>query len=134
MPPDTKCRCASGRLERRCCGPFLAGRPPPTPELLMRARYSAYALGDAAFIITTTEPDGPQWEPDEAAWRASITTFTRSFRFRGVTILDAPLAGGDVGFVTFTAHLEAGGVDRSFTERSRFVLRDRWRYHSGERA
>ncbi len=100
----------------------------------MRARYSAYALGDAAFIITTTEPDGPQWEPDEAAWRASIAAFTRSFRFRGVTIRDAPPADGDVGFVTFTAHLEAGGVDRSFTERSRFVLRDRWRYHSGERA
>jgi SEC-C motif-containing protein len=134
MPHDARCRCGSGRKERRCCGPFHAGKAPPTPEALMRSRYAAYAKGMEAYIRQTTDPDGPLFEADTAAWTASIQRFHDSFRFPGVRILDAPPPEGDVGFVTFHARLEADGQDASFRERSRFTRADgRWRYHSGER-
>jgi SEC-C motif-containing protein len=134
MARDARCRCASGRKERRCCGPWLAGRAAPTPEALMRSRYAAYAKGDTAYIQQTTDPDGPLFEQDPAAWTQGILRFHRSFRFKGVRILDAPPAEGDEGFVTFHARLEADDADGSFEERSRFTRADgRWRYHSGER-
>jgi len=134
MPRDARCRCGSGRKERRCCGPVLSGRPAPTPEALMRSRYAAYARGDAAYIQQTTDPTGPVFEPDTDAWTAGILRFHRAFRFPGVRILDAPTPVGDEGFVTFHARLEADGEDGSFRERSRFTRTDgRWRYHSGER-
>lgn len=100
----------------------------------MRSRYAAYARGDAAYIQQTTDPRGPVFEPDTAAWTDSILRFHRSYRFAGVRILDAPPPDGDVGFVTFHARLEAEGRDDSFRERSRFTLAEgRWHYHSGER-
>jgi SEC-C motif domain protein len=100
----------------------------------MRSRYAAYAKGDAAYIQRTTDPDGPLFEQDTAAWTESILRFHRSFRFKGVRILDAPPADGDVGSVTFHARLDAEGRDGSFEERSRFTKADgQWHYHSGER-
>lgn len=91
----------------------------------MRARYAAYARADATFIMDTTDPEGPQWEPDAARWRASIEAFSRATRFHGLSILKVEPA-----HVTFRAGLEQGGRDASFTERSRFTLRaGRWRYH-----
>jgi SEC-C motif domain protein len=39
------CFCGSDQLYAACCGLYHAGEFPPTPETLMRARYSAYAFG-----------------------------------------------------------------------------------------
>ena len=48
-PPFKSCPCGSGRSYAACCRPAHDGSvPPPTPEALMRARYSAFALGDEA--------------------------------------------------------------------------------------
>ena len=100
----------------------------------MRSRYAAYAKGDAAYIRGTTDPAGPLFEEDTAAWNESILRFHRAFRFPGVRILDAPSPKGDEGHVTFHARLEADGQDGSFRERSRFTRTGgRWYYHSGER-
>lgn len=47
------CPCGSMRFEQ-CCGPLLAGEmPAPTPERLMRSRYSAYSLGNEAYLQAT---------------------------------------------------------------------------------
>lgn len=131
--PEPRCRCHSRRKARRCCEPFHRGTPAPTPAALMRSRFSAYALGLVDYVIATTDPDGPQWMADEAAWRSQIAAFGRGTRFRGLVIEDAPPPTADEGFVTFRAVLERDGVDVSFTERSRFTHRNgRWHYHSGE--
>lgn len=99
----------------------------------MRSRYAAYALGLVDYVIRTTDPEGPQWEADRAAWERSIRAFSAGARFVGLRIHHAH-AEGDEGEVTFTAGLSAGGRDASFTERSRFRRGpDGWRYHSGVR-
>lgn len=57
-PPPTGCPCGSGAPYRECCGPFIAGeRPAPTAEALMRSRYVAYALRDAAYLRRTYAPE-----------------------------------------------------------------------------
>lgn len=101
----------------------------------MRSRYAAYALGLVDHVIATTDPTGPQWEPDTAEWAERIRSFCTTTRFVGLTIVEAPAPSEEEGFVTFTATLEQRGVDASFTERSRFTRDSRWgwRYHSGER-
>lgn len=97
----------------------------------MRSRYAAYALGLADYLIATTDPDGPRWETDEAAWRASIAAFGRGTRFEGLRILGSG-EEGDTGWVHFRAILSRDGRDTSFSERSTFVRRDgRWRYSAG---
>ena len=98
----------------------------------MRSRFCAYALGIADYIIRTTHPDGPVWDPDGDAWRRSIESFSAACSFDGLEIRESHEAG-DRGEVVFHATLDDHGKDHSFTERSLFYRHDgRWKYHSGE--
>ena len=97
----------------------------------MRSRFAAFACGLAQYVMDTTHPEGSAYEPDGAAWKRSILTFSGETQFDGLAIL-ATAENGDEGFVTFKASLTQGSNDASFTERSRFLRRDgRWTYHSG---
>lgn len=55
------CPCGSGRRFADCCGVYLSGGSQalgaPTPEALMRSRYSAYACGDDAYVLATWAPE-----------------------------------------------------------------------------
>lgn len=97
----------------------------------MRSRYSAYALRLISYLIATTDPEGPRWVADSERWQAELARFACSTRFEGLRISEH-VAGEQEGFVTFHATLSGDdGRDSSFTERSRFVLRDgRWLYHA----
>lgn len=111
------CPCGLPAGYDACCGRFHGGAAAPTPELLMRSRYSAYAVGDAAYLLRTWHPSTRPREVD---------TSTRWLRLEVVAarggLLDAE------GAVHFRAH-HVGGV---LEERSRFV-RDagRWSYLDG---
>lgn len=97
----------------------------------MRSRFSAYAIGLAAYVVETTDPDGAHWRDDRREWLADIDAFSRGTRFLALEILAAG-ADGDAGWVTFHATLEQGGQDASFTERSTFRrVQGRWRYTAG---
>lgn len=94
----------------------------------MRSRYAAYALGKVRYVMeTTAEP--PE---DRESWRADIQRFCDGTRFTGLEIRSVE-PGETEAWVTFHAVLDQGGRDASFTERSRFVRRERWLYESGER-
>ena len=48
------CPCGSGKPLSACCGPYLEGKEdPPTPEALMRSRYTAYTQGNLDYIEKT---------------------------------------------------------------------------------
>ena len=105
----------------------------PTPVVLMRSRYSAYAKGLAAYIVDTTDPDGPQWHPDRGQWMRDILQFSEATRFAGLTILEQSPVVSDRGTVTFSVSLFRDGDDVGFTERSLFRRIDgRWVYVSAE--
>ena len=132
LAPNALCACHSGVKYKRCCRPFHRGRTIERPEVLVRARYAAFAYGLPAFVMETTDPTGPSTEPDAASWERSILEFARQTEFTGLDIDEVTEADGE-GSVTFRATLRQGGRDVSFTEQSRFVREGgRWLYHSGE--
>ena len=115
-----KCPCFSGKNYDQCCGPYHAGVPAPTPEALMRSRYSGYALKKIDYIIETTVQK-------TSKGREEIARFSNETSFDGLDILETK---GDE--VTFKAHLSRNGKDVSFTEKSHFEKIDgKWKYHSG---
>jgi len=98
----------------------------------MRARYAAYAVGAVEFILASTDPSGPHFEPEGTAWRESVARFCRETEFLGLEVLESGSAG-DLGQVAFRVQLTQAGQDASFSERSAFRrVEGAWLYHSGE--
>ncbi|MGQ4511349.1 YchJ family metal-binding protein [Streptomyces sp. DW26H14] len=125
---SSPCPCGLPAAYAACCGRFHAGTDAPaTAELLMRSRYSAFAVGDEAYLLRT-------WAAAQRPARLGLDPATR---WTGLTILDT--SGGSAfhttGTVTFLAHYTDGsrppapGVLR---ERSRFAReRGDWVYVDG---
>ncbi|MCB9643755.1 MAG: SEC-C domain-containing protein [Myxococcales bacterium] len=129
--PNDPCPCGSGKKYKKCCANYHhvhKGMLPPSPVLLMRSRYAAYAAGLADYIIETTHPDGPMWEKDLVAWRESIEDFGRSTVFEKLEVLEDS-EEGEQGFVHFHAHLRQAGKPVLLDEHSVFRKHEgRWKY------
>ncbi|WP_425955428.1 YchJ family protein [Xylanimonas sp. McL0601] len=123
-----RCPCLSGLTFGECCAPIHRGeRVAATAEVLMRSRYSAFAVGDAGWLRaswhTSTRPPSLNLD-DDVVWRRLDILATR--------------AGGpfdDAGEVEFAASWRnpATGERGSLHERSRFVREQgRWFYVDGD--
>jgi len=51
------CPCGTGHGFDDCCGPIISGTPAPSPEALMRSRYSAFVVGDISHVDRTHAPE-----------------------------------------------------------------------------
>ncbi|WP_290786230.1 YchJ family metal-binding protein [Halomonas sp.] len=56
QPVRIACPCRSGRALTDCCGRYHADEWPPTPEALMRSRYSAFVLDLPDYLLATWHP------------------------------------------------------------------------------
>jgi SEC-C motif-containing protein len=121
------CPCGSTLPTARCCGRYHAGAEhlaAPTPEALMRSRYSAYVLGRADYLLAT-------WHPSTRP--ATIDSDPLGLRWLGLTVRAAPAPQGDAGVVEFVARSKLGGRAHRLHERSRFVREHgRWFYLDGD--
>lgn len=119
------CPCGSGRDYAACCGPYHDGAVVPNAEALMRSRYSAFVMGDEAYLRQTWAVENL---PDEPLLDAAV-------KWLGLTILSTE-AGGEqdqTGVVTFVARYKINGRAGRMQERSRFVREQGlWRYLDGE--
>ncbi|MFJ4004819.1 YchJ family protein [Streptomyces sp. NPDC090023] len=116
------CPCGLSSSYADCCGRFHSGGvAAPSAEALMRARYSAFVVGDVEYLVRTwhprTRPEGLDLDP--------------GMRWTGLEILET--GGGSAfhstGTVTFRASYQGG----SLHERSRFERVDgAWVYVDGE--
>lgn len=124
MPTDF-CPCQSGRRFADCCGPLLAReRAATTAEELMRSRYTAFALADAAYLRRT-------WAP---ATRPERVDLDPEIRWRRLEVLQTVAGGPDdtEGWVTFAAHHRIGPGRGTLRDHSRFVRIDgSWYYLDG---
>jgi SEC-C motif-containing protein len=121
------CPCGSGLGFTECCGGILAGSVlPATAAALMRSRYTAYALSDAAYLLKSwhpqTRPAALDFSGDDSEWL-------------GLTLLRVEAGGADdsEGLVEFVAAYRTDGKIRQLREISRFVKQvGRWFYLSGD--
>jgi SEC-C motif-containing protein len=127
LGPNDPCPCGSGEKYKKCCALYHKGAKAPDALSLMKSRYSAYAAGDARYIIRTTHPENPDYNEDRKAWREEILGFCRANDFLGLEILEFSQQGPDRATVRFVATLSGGLIQ----ERSLFLLVDgAWLYHS----
>lgn len=107
-----------------CCEPFVSGAAgAPTAVALMRSRYSAFAIGDAAYLLES-------WLP---AKRPATLELDDSIEWRRLQIRDSTGGGedDDEGTVEFVAHCwdSVRREHRRQHENSSFVReRGRWYY------
>ena len=91
----------------------------------MRSRYSAFAVADAAYLLST-------WHPTT---RPATVETPRGRQWMGLEILDVVngTAFHQEGVVEFTARYRENGRAGALHERSRFVRHDgRWHYLDAE--
>jgi SEC-C motif-containing protein len=54
---ESKCPCGSDQGIEVCCGLYLSGdQQAPTPEALMRSRYTAFTAKNLQYLFETTDP------------------------------------------------------------------------------
>lgn len=123
------CPCGTGNPLEDCCGPYLSGDAlPPTPEALMRSRYTAFTRVDVPYIMETmTDSALDSFNP------VSFQKWSQHLIWEGLEILDAPEATGDNGEVEFVAsYRRSDGETFEMHERSQFEkVGDRWYYVDG---
>ena len=121
-----ECSCGSGEPFGGCCLPLHRGeRWAATAEQLMRARYSAYAVGDLDYV----------WQSWHPRTRPAALTPDDRLTWISLEILDTVDGGPDdqTGEVEFRARYRDGAQTGTLHERSRFEVRARrWLYVDGD--
>jgi SEC-C motif-containing protein len=119
------CPCGLGDDYEACCGRLHAGAPALTAESLMRSRYSAFAVGDAAYLLRT-------WHPAE---RPGDLTLDPALRWTRLAVLETNGGGlfDATGTVRFRAVYVKDGQRGVLTETSRFTRVGKlWTYVAAE--
>ena len=109
-----------------CCARYIAHfstTPAPDAQQLMRSRYSAFVLENAAYLQAT-------WQADQ---RPEQLDFEPGVRWLGLSVRDFQVTGDNSAEVEFVARYRAAGRAVRLHERSRFVRENgRWFYVDGE--
>ncbi|MBP6117524.1 MAG: YchJ family protein [Neisseriaceae bacterium] len=129
IAPDQACPCGLAHAYSACCGPYHQGQAvAPTPEALMRSRYSAFVAQDADYLIKT-------WHPScgVAQFKTELVADFEHTEWLGLNVV-ATATDGDAGMVTFAArfHDDRDHSTHLIHERSRFVREaGQWYYLDG---
>jgi SEC-C motif-containing protein len=140
-PTTASCPCGSPAFAT-CCAPYLSGAAvPPTAETLMRSRYSAYTLGDEAYLRATwhpsTLPPEPIIDPNEKLqWLGLEVKSALRLRQRKANLPETPVSDDKHDSVEFVARYRIAGRAHRLHEISRFVREEhagvaRWFYLDG---
>lgn len=104
-----------------CCRHYHRGAAAPTPEALMRSRYAAFAVHNAAYLLAT-------WH---ASTRPATIEFEAGREWYMLKVIKAAEMG-ETGTVSFLARSRLGGRIWALEEVSRFVREGgRWYYVEG---
>ena len=120
------CPCGSGKAYAECCGPLHSGEGrASTAEQLMRSRFSAFAVGDAAYLLKS-------WHSSTRPAQLSLDSRTRWTRLEILAATDGGPFHSE-GTVGFRAYYRDGarGAEESLHENSSFAREDgAWVYVS----
>jgi SEC-C motif-containing protein len=124
---STQCPCGLFKKYEACCGIFITGLTlPPTPEALMRSRYTAYTKANVAYIADTMKaPAATGFDADQAReWALSID-------WLGLEVKSSS-ENNNQGNVEFIARFSSNGVADYLHEISEFRKDEgKWFYIDG---
>jgi SEC-C motif-containing protein len=123
------CPCGLPKSYENCCGQYIESDiPAPTPEALMRSRYSAYVFANVAYIAQTMKGEPlRQFKPEDVAkWLADV-------KWQGLKVIQERVKSDKLGFVSFEARYLYQGVPESICEKSEFhKIDNKWFYVGGK--
>ncbi len=121
---NVSCHCDSEQEYKNCCEPYLLGKAPaPTPEALMRSRYTAFVKRKFAYLSKTLSgPAAKEFDISAARRDAPRTKWLKLEVIRADEM-------GNQGLVEFNAHFRFQGKVAMMHEVSRFEKNDgEWFY------
>ena len=127
MNTDTHCLCGSELNYQDCCRLYHEGEKiPSTAEILMRSRFTAYAMQKGGYLIETwasnKRPEKINFEKEDAQWQRLEIINTKK-----------GLAKDSRGIVEFKAYFLSKGMPSVMNEISRFTKTGgRWFYLDGQ--
>jgi SEC-C motif-containing protein len=123
-----KCPCDSEKLYADCCGPFVEGKAlAPSPEALMRSRYTAYSQANIDYISKTMKgPAAKYFNAEEAEhWAKTVV-------WKGLKVIDSKVDQLQ-GWVEFIATYSEENNDTEMHELSEFHFENgQWYYVNGK--
>lgn len=123
---DPPCPCGLPARYAACCGRYVEhwpDTPAPTPEALMRSRYTAFTRERDDYLLAT-------WHPD---FRPAALDFGPQTRWLGLQVRHAAVLDAMHGEVEFVARYRVAGRAVRLHERSRFLRRNgHWLYTDGD--
>lgn len=121
---STPCPCGLTANLTECCGRYLDGAPAPDAESLMRSRYTAYVLGNEAYLLMT-------WHPETRPERLNLSEPPLP-KWLGLTIKQHIQEEDNLAMVEFVARYKVAGRAFRMHEISRFEkVHGRWYYLDG---
>lgn len=93
------CPCGLAAEYAACCGRYHTGAVAPTPEALMRSRYSAFVKGLESYLLAT-------WHPETRPSALNLAA-DMPVKWLGLTVKGAGQQG-DSGWVEFVARYREG--------------------------
>lgn len=123
------CKCGSGLVLNDCCMIFINGDvSATTPELLMRSRYTAHALGNMQYIEKTMAKKAlEQFDYNEA-----VEDY-KNIKWLKLEVLGNEVLDNKNAIVEFKAYYRVNNKKYTLHERSRFELIDaKWTYVDGD--
>jgi SEC-C motif domain protein len=115
LAASAACACGSGKPYAECCRPLHTGEArATTAEQLMRSRFSAFAVGDAAYLLRS-------WHSSTRPARLNLDPATRWTRLEILGASDGGPFHAE-GTVEFRAYYrEHSGPEESMRENSTFA-------------
>jgi SEC-C motif domain protein len=126
MTDSTNCPCGSKIQYAKCCGAVISGRQKAdTAEALMRSRYSAYVIGDIAYVLKT-------WHPSTRPQVLDADTLPKWYKLE-ILRTEKGQVDDDNGIVEFKAYAFSQRKSHILHEVSSFVKeKGHWQYVSGD--
>lgn len=123
------CPCGLLKPYEQCCGQYIDSHiAAPTPESLMRSRYTAYSLGNINYIAKTMKgiaANGFDLEETER-WAGNI-------QWLSLEVTSHKIKTPTIGFVIFEARYLENGQIKTMREKSEFHrINEQWYYVAGK--
>lgn len=124
----TTCPCCSQKPFAECCEPYLLGaQKPPTPEALMRSRYTAYTLANIPYIKKTMRGQALRNfdEMEAKLWAKRV-------HWLALEVLNSHMKSAAEAYVEFKARFMDRGEMCTIHENSKFLRKlGQWFYVDG---